>query len=588
MRRFAYLVALAILMQLSLSQALACGGSEGSYLDQVMELSDLVVAARVDFVDALGENAILHVDRYFKGNGGEYLAVVGTRPAWFVGDTLRDYANGCFNIGAWGFKFRKDSSGYFALYAGLNGTYYYSESSVWILGDVHPSRKLESTEGLIEIDSFIPDEYEMDHLQSAVDFERFLLQQGNRSEPSAPVPGAYPLMRFLNITTESGERYRLNPDRSLRYLDPTRLPEAESNDGSHIMFRLDHDRLGFQYMIREKKPFHNCAANLCLGMPEVGGGAHSTVDYSTTGYLEPIEGLYALFSPDSNFIAVQERERLVVYMFENWTEEKYGYGQHMGMKSVAEQTLWHKADISEMPMQWSADSTTLAYQDDAGIWHWDIFEETHPRLVLLTEDDERLLDVSRSGRYVRYSDSDSWYLINVESEDIHERAIATPDERNIIFIRPDYPDGFPIESTESDRYGEDSRRGCNAPLMQCPVHFIFDEQLIDYFEYRPGWLGLVSPQSISFYPWYHSSKNSRFFAHINNVSYERSIAAFDYDNMYGRPAVAVGDYKIDLGYIPDLSLNSAKEERSDFVDLSEHLDSPIVDLEWEQPVFLVR
>ena len=584
MRRFAYLVLLAILIQLSLWKALACGGSEGSYLDQVMELSDIVVSARVDYVDALGENAILHVDRYFKGNGGEYLAVVGTRPAWFVGDALRDYTNGCYNIGAWGFKFRKDSSGYFALYAGLNGTYYYSESSVWILGDVHPSRKLKTTEGLIDIDSFIPDEYEMDHLQPAADFEKFLLKQGNRSEPSAPEPNAYPLMRYLNISTESGKQYRLNPDRSLKYLDPSPLPEAVSNDGSHVLFRLDYDELGFQYIRRIKKDFHYCSLNLCLGSVQGGGGALSTIEYSADGWLNPVKGWYARFSPDSNFVAVRERYRLVIYMFDNWVEDIYGYGQNMAMTDIGRHTLWG-VPFNERSLVWSADSTTLAYQDDRGMWHWDIFEDASPRLVFATDRSKLLIDLSASGRYLRYRETDNWFLIDVESEDIYERAIATPDERNIIFVRPSYPEGTPTVNLGHDGQGWDSRHDCRAPLSNCHVSFVYDKELIDVFEYRPGWLGLVSPQSISLFPWYLSTENTSFGV---EVSYEQPIAAFDYDNMYGRPAAVVGGYKIDLGYIPDLSIESAKEERSDFVDLSEHLDSPIADVEWEQPVFLDR
>ena len=570
---------------LQLPTVLACGGAVAMYLDDVIESSDLIVSARVDYVDALGENAILHVDRYFKGSGGEYLAVVGTLPGWFFGDSLRDYTNGCYNIGAWGFKFRKDSVGYFALYAGPDGTYRYSGSSLWILGDVHPSRKLATTDGLIEIDSFIPDEYEIEYLQTAADFEEFLIQRGFLSVPSAPESGEYPLMRFLNITTESGKRYRLNSDRSLTYLDLARLPEAVSNDGSHVMFRLDYDELGFQYMSRLKKPIHFCAINICLGDAVVGGGgALSNVEYSVTGWLNPVAGLHAWFSPDSNFVAVRERYRLVIYMFDNWVEEIYGYGRHMAMVEVASQTLWG-LPRGKSSLVWSADSTTLAFQDDRGIWHWDIFEHARPQRLITADGNKRLLDVSISGRYVRYSDGESWQMKDAETEDVFEQAISTPDERNIIFIRSSYPESTPTVSLGYDNQGWNSRHQCEAPLSQCSVNFVYNEQLIDTFEYRPGWIGLVSNQSVSLYPWYLSTENS---SHEIYVSYDQPIVAFDYDNLNGRPAVAVGDYLIDLGYIPDFSIDSAKRARGDFVDLSSHLDSPIADLEWGQPVFLDR
>ena len=95
----------------------------------------------------------------------------------------------------------------------------------------------------------------------------------------------------------------------------------------------------------------------------------------------------------------------------------------------------------------------------------------------------------------------------------------------------------------------------------------------------------MSPQSVSLYPWYLSTENTSLSV---DVRYAQAIVAFDYDNIYGRPAIAFGEYMIDLGYIPDLSIESAKEDRSDFVDLSAHLDSPIIDVEWEQPVFVDR
>ena len=463
MRRSACLLVLAIVVQISISEALACGGRTGYSLDYVMEYSDLVVSARVDTVDALGENAILHVDRYFKGIGGEYLAVVGTRPAWFFGDTLRDYTNGCYTIGTWGFKFRKDSVGYFALYARHNGTYSYSGASVWILGDVHPSRKLKSTDGLIDIDAFIPDEYEIENPLPASEFESFLLRQSQRSDTSDPESGAYPLMRFLHITTESGKRYRLNPDRSLAYLDPARSPEAVSKDGSHVMFRLDYDELGFQYINRVKKDFHYCAVNLCLGSAAVGGGALSTFEYSVHGWLKPVKGWYARFSPDSNFVAVRERYRLVIYMFDNWVEEIYGYGQHIGMTEIGNQTLWG-VPFDERSLVWSADSTALAYQDDRGIWYWNIFRDASPRLVLVTDRSKRLIDLSAYGHYLRYRQEDSWVLIDVEHGDAYERAVATPDERNIIFVRSSYPEGTPTVSLGHDGQGWDSRHSCRAPL----------------------------------------------------------------------------------------------------------------------------
>ena len=211
-----------------------------------------------------------------------------------------------------------------------------------------------------------------------------LLQLSGNDSTAKPVNDDYPLPRYLNITTESGKRYRLNPDRSVTWLDPAKWPIAISNDGSHVMYRLERDELAFQYLALVKKELHWCPYCQPLGSTTVGGGgALSVTSYSYDGWLEPVKGWFAQFSPDSNFVAVQDRNELLIYMFNNWTMEEYGLWPPDGQ--------WRLSPVSapggilplrEEPMAWSADSSTIAYQDSRGIWHWDLFEQTHPQLVL--------------------------------------------------------------------------------------------------------------------------------------------------------------------------------------------------------------
>ena len=568
------------------STVIACGGYEVTSIDRMVEFSELVVSARVDYVDDLGENAILQVDRYFKGNGGEYVAVVGTRPAAYYADSLRDYSNGCFNIGPYGFKFEKDEVGYYALQSNGDGTYGYYYESVWIPGNVLAYRTLESTEGLVEFYLSPRSEHEFETPAPEEEFEKLLLQLGDANGTTPPAPNPYPLKRYLNITTETGERYRLNPDRSVSWIDPAKSPIAISNDGSHVMFRLEYDELGFQYLERIKKGFHPCAYCEGVGSAVLGGGrAHSSGTDSVRDWLHPVEGWYARFSPDSNFVAVQERKRLVIYMLNNWWREPNGYGQHMGMPVVAGQTVWWDPFWGEEPMEWSADSTTLAFQGERGIWHWDLFEETHPRLILPGDRSKRLLDISRSGRYVRYSDGESWNLIHTKTGATFEKAISTPDERNVIHIQSSFPKGTEIVYPGQERDFRHVQRTCHAPLAKCPISIQYRHEPIDIFEYQPGWIGLVSRSDVSIYPWYLAAGKGRVFV-FND--FPMRINAFDYDGEYSRPAVVLGEFTIDLGYIPNLSINMAKKERADLVNLREHLDSPIVEVEWGQPVFLDR
>ena len=563
--------------------ASACGGYEATPIDGMVEFSELVVSASVEYVDKLAKNVILKVDRYFKGSGGKYLAVVNYRPAVYHADTVRDYDHGCLSIGPWNTRFRKDEYGYFALQANHDGTYGYYSESVWIPGDVLKYRKLESTEGLVEFFLYSRSEYELETPAPVDEFEDLLLQTSNRSETTPPVGNNYPLMRYLNITTESGKRYRLNPDFSVTWLDPAKLPIAISNDGSHVMFRLEMDELAFQYLALVRKELHWCPYCQGVGSATIGGSALSVGAYTYDGWLEPVKGWYATFSPDSNFVAVQERDQLLVYMFDNWSLAEYEYGQMMGMEVVAGQHVWWDPFFGEEPLAWSADSTTIAYQDSRGIWHWDIFEETHPQLILPGDGSKELLDVSKSGRYLRYSHDETWSLIDVETGEIHERAIATPDERNLIFVQPSYPEGTVVLFNGRENHYRKAWRTCQAPLSKCPIHIVYHDEPIDIFEYQPGWIGLVSRNSVELFPWYLSMEESQLRILAEPPA---AINAFDYDQIYNVPAIAYGEYTIGLGFTGDIDKTSDEEGLYTPVNLQGELDSPIFDLEWGQPVFL--
>ena len=393
----------------------------------------------------------------------------------------------------------------------------------------------------------------------------------------------YPLPRYLNITTESGKRYRLNPDRSVTWLDPDKWPIAISNDGSHVMYRLERDELAFQYLALVKKELHWCPYCQPLGSVTVGvGGALSVTGYSYDGWLEPVKGWFAQFSPDSNFVAVQDRNELLIYMFNNWTMEEFYYGRLMGKEVVAAQRVWWDPSFGEEPMAWSGDSSTIAYQDSRGIWHWDLFEETHPRLVLADLEDETLLDISRSGRFLRYSHGETWILLDVKTGETHERAIATPDERNVIQLLSTAPSH--MSGGFSGKRGAEysSWRSCQAPLSNCPARIEYPDTLLEYFEFQRGWIGLVSRDSVQVYPWYLSMQES----HLSIVvSPPATIQAFDYDSLNDLPATAHNDYMISLGFTIDIDKAPDEEAHYAPIALRDHLDSPIVDLEWGQPIF---
>ena len=580
----------ACLLLIHLPSASACSRFEVTPIENMVEFSDLVISASVDYADEFGQNIILKVDRYFKGSGGKYLPVVFYRPAVYYADAVRDYDNGCLDLGHWSRRFQKDQYGYFALHANGDGTYDYYYESVWIPEDLSENGKLESTAGLVEFFLHWQSEIELKSPAPVDEFEDLLLQLSGAGNTTQPQAGNYPLMRFLNITTESGKRYRLNPDYTVTLLDPDKWPIAISNDGSHLMFRLEMDELGFQYLALVKKEHHPCPFCQPLGSAAFAGGTALSVGaYSHNGWLAPVNGWHGTFSPDSNFVAVQERNELLIYMFDNWSSPGEGeqHGQSMSMKVVAGQRVSWDPFFGAEPLVWSADSTTISFQDYRGVWHWDLFEEMHPQLILPDADGETLLDISSSGRYIRYSQENSWSLLDVESGETFKNAIATPDERNVIYVRSSYPKGTVTAKPGRENDSRKHWRQCLAPLSKCPIHIISKYRPVEFFEYQPGWIGLVSRAQIQMFPWHLSMEEGMLRVAADPP--ER-IAAFDYDSNYNRPAIAYGEYTIGLSFSWNYGFAKNMKVEDDYspIFLREHLDSPIAEVEWGQPVFLDR
>ncbi len=550
MRKLVVICCLVVLSVVYATPAAACSGWSEFFV-QDFEYMDLIVHAKVLEADDRGFNAVLQVDSYFKGVGSEYLAVERYPAALQTTKTARDYDTSCLYSGG-GEQWIAGSEGYFALDNNENGTY--TDGASNYSGTPHFYEESGQVE-FYDYEDFKNEQYERRSLPVAK-FESVLLQYGGKEKPIEPVPNAYPLKRFLTITTESGKRYQLNPDRSVTWLDPETSPLAVSNDGSHVVFSMDDSQIGFQY--------------LWLTKPD-----ENRIDYAP---LTAQAGIAGEFSPDSNFVAVQEAKNITVYLFDNY--ERGGYGQRMTMRVIGGKSADWLASGDDFPLVWSADSSTIAYQDTEGIWIWDIFESAEPQLVVKQSDGLRLLDISNSGRYVRYQQGDQWLLLEVPTGELFENAIATPNESNLIYVQQEYPEGTP----DVNRKGETSRE-CQAPLSQsCPIYLTTWQKTFSYFWYNNNQIAIVSCDSENCYV-----VITPIDLAIGNVKYqsytERIIGLFDaldYDITYGKPAVAVNGYTLQFGFYADWFRD---DDRLDSVDLSGALDSPIVKLEWGLPLF---
>ncbi|MYD10528.1 MAG: hypothetical protein F4X02_10860 [Chloroflexi bacterium] len=518
---------------------------------------EILVAAEVVDVDDVSIGTILKVHRYFKGSGGEYLAVMPYPPALQHAGFIRRYDTGCVyaarSYGGW----EKNDFGYLGLSANSNGTYDFGVAFKPLDGTITFFSEDEGNRG--------------DYVTlPAEEFEELLLDLTGQDDTTAPVDNPYPLKRFLNITTESGERYRLNPDRSVTWLDRAKYPIEISNDGSHVMFQLDPGDLGFQYLALLQKPY------VPIGVGRVGlaGAALSDGWMSSYGWLHPVKGLFGKFSPNSDFVAVQEETRLVVYLFSSirLPEAVTGFGYTMAIREVASFDSLQQTTQRQLPLIWSADSNVIAFQDSRGVWLWSFLRESNPQLAVSTGEATELLDLSYSGRYLRLGNNQSWTLLDIHTGESWNNTLISPDESRLIEIRIELAD-------ERDRRAEVVRQYklCSKPLSRCPLVISAGTPRF-IFWHDPGFIGLVFSTRLESFPWRFSLEKMCCCCdgRVEGSSLP-SIIAFAFDETYMQPAIAFEETQIGFEFDGWYSFDS--------VDLSEQLDSPIVDLEWGQPIF---
>ena len=543
-RKIIVLVLSLLFATITSSKVWACTGRPYAAEMEDFDEFDLWVRATVIDRDDRGFNAIVRTEEYYKGEGPRLLVVKRHPTALGSVTALRGYSNGCLGNGG-GQRFRKGSSGYFGLRPNGDGTY-----TDWYSGSAH----FYARDGVIQ--------YYQDfdwHEMSENNFVAKLLSIGGRDKHVAPQFEAvqrYPLMRYLMITTEKGTRYQVNPDRSVTPV-PANSPLAMSPDTAHWAYRLDDDTLGFG------RPYQR------QGNPAV-------------SYFHEITGRDLRFSEDSNMVAVWDDSVLSIYLF---GIAGFNYqGGAMSMERIAMVDL-DTSGGSAPRVMWSADSTTLAWQDASGIWRWNLYEDEQPRLQV-AEHDCYLIDISSGGRYVRYGTARGWTLHDSSTGKRYSNAIAAPGEKVLIFINGD---DAPVPSWRGDHV-------CVPPLTQNCAPYISTE---------------VRPVEITIYP----SKNGRFGLQFceydglcDEIRYSWNPSAlwnwynwtwtdmdqdpwrqYAYDPFYDRKAILYGEYQINLQTRIDMIFRDSDDivygHILDSVELEGIVDSPIASIEWGQPIF---
>ena len=547
----AFLVVFAVLAPLPVG---ACAGYFTFSAEDLPEM-DLLVRATVIDADDRGFSAVIRVGEYYKGEGPALLTVMRYSVGLESGNAVRGYDTGCLYDGQ-GHIWRRGSTGYFGLMHRDN--HIYSDSHY---GSAH----FFVRDGQVAYDeATYPGTWSPPTIISEDEFVAKLLEAGGREEPVSPiVNGAehFPLKRYLMLTTEKGTRYQVNPDRSVR---PVQAETARfiSPDAAHVATRIDEDTLGFTYI-------------------------------STGGYTpEDIERMIKLpghdlrFSSDSHMVAVWDEARLTVYMFHRGGQGAYlDWGFGMQMDKIASSPL-QLPDGGSAIVHWSADSSTIAWQDGAGIWRWDLYNDAQPARVVDTSSVEnaKLLDLSQSGRYVRYLTGAGWQLHDCETGEVFANALAAPGDRHLIFVNSDdSPIGY---------WGGDGH--CTPPLRKnCAVYIgMTNIETVTVFPYQMELLGLIgcsgeqcAVRGLSWHPANPNDYRDKIGGRYLDLEMTdlRQVA---FDPAYNQPAILRGDYQIEFSFYQSYYFEKPDYlPYLDYLDLDGVVDSPIASIEWGQPVF---
>lgn len=547
---------LLVMMGFGFGEAYAC--SIPQFTVDYLSSADVIIYAKVIEVDESSLNAILSVERYFKGGGSQYLPVVTQSPGEIAANRHREYSlGGCAGVG--GRSWLLGEEGYFALERRDNGAFdnHVGNGSV---GTIDFS-EFERTVQFKRTDDTQSNGYREENLPVA-DFERLIVELGGGTEVSLPdVNSRYPLRRFLDITTEAGTRYRLNPDASITQLDPRLDPIAISPDGTHKAFRLDETTLAFSTYVR----FPNSKS--------------FTFDGQEFQLYYEVAGRSLHFSPDSNFVSVWDENQLTIYMFNNFT--MYYDGRLMGLFSIGKLDLQAESADDLSLAAWSGDSTTLVYRDGAGLWRWNIYHDAAPTLLLPPEalTAFSLLEVSSSGRYVRYGENHQWMLLDTETGEVRQNALITPNEGNLIYLNVEPPNEFQLDIPYE--------YNCAIPLTETCPYYIQHQDLQHMFWYRNNQLVMVGCSQDECM-WRELSWNRAINrSGANQQDSQGFIRDLAYDDQFDTLAIVRSNdlLEVTMPSGRDIYYLCCREDDRYVLDLTGQLDSPIARIAWGQPIF---
>lgn len=565
----------------------------------VAEAIEGKVVMRGTIIENNAENSIIQVDRYFQGDGGRYILLYQLSPMSYRPRVVHNYDYGVCNYPRLAIA-DEGVQGYFFLNAKPDGIY----TIDFFSSDYFLEIESENHEYVVEYVSSNTEDEDPVYAQVTVDEFDAILSDIIGSPSRLPdLTDTYPRFRELYIATESDERYVMPINSDTLILDnvePEEICEISclirSPEGSHYAIPSPTDPN--TYAIWHEKYL------------DTEYWTNTTYDFLNPT-ADQIMDTDILFSPNGDYIMAWHNTDLTLYNISRIPGEFSGY-----VPMVV--PIWHTSLITDTIFTssiiagkgaWSDSSNTIAYWDAEGLKWLDLSTMVIPRLLvehpsnspttISVQNNELLpsiLELSTTGQYVRYGTQQEWTTLDIVSNLNFDDVLVTPDEINRVQIQPEEWIGQTIidamleagtcpqidDNNNCTLSTVDWSDDCVLPLATCTnsVPIPRGHEIIEaHWQSNINLVIFSCDVEINSlcYGYNYAQDDPYSFLHDVNDITAYSTNDFTYDEYYGMVAWAVDDYTLRLSVSPF----------SHGIDLSDQLDSPIVSLEWGEPLWYV-
>ncbi|MEQ8674803.1 MAG: hypothetical protein RLP44_18225 [Aggregatilineales bacterium] len=547
--------------------ASACsGGPPPVTLNEAIEY-DVIVIGRI--LENSGGNSIIEVERYLLGSGERYLLMSRQTPALWISKNERQYGFGCnyalSEIAPVGTQL------YMALNRNPDGSYdmdlssrrnfaiipYLMDERVGVSyryynGDIHDEAAYHYEK--MEVVTTTPEAFEA----TIAD----LTGQIAVAPDPLNVPQNYGMdgvlfRRTLRITSENGTEYMLPIDRrevvGVSDVCQDNCP-ISSPDYTHFLQPISGNEHSYVLIYQRQLAFD----------------AEFWEDTSSAGNRGSyIIGEEFLFSPDSNFFIAWAGHEIVLYEIRievPESEHRLAFPRAYELRRIElDANDENTAESLYGSGAWSGNSRMFAYIDAEGLKVVDILDAiAEPRLVAPNAGAGLEVELSQSGRYVRYGTKQLWRLYDLLTGTVYNNTLISPDEGYFVrFYQGTDPENESTNESQSSLFAD-----VYSEFSIVDWHWMDDEGLYlilcrdetrqicvsRYFLHQYGYWGI--PYAVS----------------LDSGDSMRQIA---YDDLYGKVAIQIDDYSIFIEYIH-------------YLGLSDIIDSPIAHIEWGEPLWYVE